>query len=814
MIGDLINAMQDQPEAGQIAELTEAERLMAAALAAGETADLNGESVRAEVLRDIAFGRGAICQLTTFGIRLNQGTITGRLDLDGCSLSAPIVLSDVAIAPSEDPKQLPAITLCDAHLKQLRLNRTSIKGSIAAERALIDHGLIIEECTVEGVLALSSSRIGHTLSLSASELGDGTHALVAPELVIDGSINLRNGKFLGGLALPRCRASATINAKAMEIFIVSATGAEGSQSHPALVLDSASIAGDVLLSNSSFSGSLHMENARVGGRLEAIRCAITAPSGEVNLNGIDVDKSLCLDDSDIRGVLRLAGARIGKLFIANRLNIDGGETAIEADLICTGGNWEMTHAKLVGQLRCPGARIDGQLRLSDTRVFGSELAIRADGVDVRGGYFASRSLMVGLVRFPGAHFGNQFRLRKATIKVEYGAALLASGATFDRNIELGSGFETLGAVVLDQAKIAGVCDLEASRIRSATIARFSSTQPQVPQKIAGSEEANEFDEIALSFVDAQVGRLQMPRRGEDRPRGIVNLSRARIGALQDWSSSWPPRIKKRFRTSDGRDVDHLVLDGLVYDHLVNPAGLSSERHSREEDRAGTRRILWLDGQLRHDVAEHIRPQPWVHLSDQLARQGLTGEAEKVTIERRRRERLSHASTSLGRLENRLLDWTALFGFSPMRTVTWAVIIILLFAGAWGWAAGKCKNPGCFDQTVFVTSNRDAYLSDKFEQRYPAFNSIAYSVDMFLPFVNLGQASHWRPNEDFEPIATISVPNLPAFISGVTQKTKIMSRVSITIGSILYWLGLLQGLLGVTLISLLITSFTGLLRDAK
>ena len=814
MIGDLIWAMQDQPEAGRTADLTETERLMAAALTAGETADLNGGSVRAEVLRDIAFGRGAICQLTTFGIRLNQGTIKGQLNLDGCSLNAPIVLTEVSVLASEDEKQLPAITLCDAHLKHLRLYRTSIKGSIAAERALIDHGLIIDESTVEGQLALSNARIGHTLSLSTSNLGDGAYAIRAPELVVDGSINLRSGRFLGGLALPRCRASATLNAQSMEVSIGSDAAAEGGQSHPGLVLDSASIAGDLLLSNSRFTSSLHMENAKVGGRLEAIGCAITAPSGEANLSGIDVDKSLCLDDADIRGVLRLTGARIGKLFVANRINLDGGETAIEADLISTGGNWEMTHAKLVGQVRCPGARIDGQLRLSDTRIFGSELAIRADGIDVRGGYFASRSLMVGLVRFPGARFGNQFRLRKATIKVEHGAALLASGATFDRNVELGSGFETLGAVVLDQAKIAGVCDLEASRIRSAMIARLSSTQPQPPKKLVGSEEDNLSDELALSFVDAQVGRLQMPRRGEDRPRGIVNLSRARIGALEDWSSSWPPQIKKRFRTSDGRDIDHLVLDGLIYDHLVNPAGLSSERHSREEDRAGTRRILWLDGQLRHDVAEHIRPQPWVYLSDRLARQGLTGEAEKVTIERRRRERLSHASTRLGRLENRLLDWTALFGFSPMRTVTWCLVLILLFAGVWGWAAGKCTNPGCFDQTVFVTSNRDAYSSDQFEQRYPAFNSIAYSVDMFLPFVNLGQANHWRPNEDFEPLATISVPNLPAFISGVTEKTKIMSRVSITVGSILYWLGLLQGLLGITLISLLITSFTGLLRDAK
>ena len=109
MIGDLVNALQDQPEAGQIAKVAKAEML----LAAGKTAHPNGGSVRAEVLREFAFGRCAICQLITFGIRLSKGTITGRLDLDGCSLSEPIVFAKVAIAPSEDPKQIPAITLCD-----------------------------------------------------------------------------------------------------------------------------------------------------------------------------------------------------------------------------------------------------------------------------------------------------------------------------------------------------------------------------------------------------------------------------------------------------------------------------------------------------------------------------------------------------------------------------------------------------------------------------------------------------------------------------------------------------------------------------
>ena len=816
--------MQDQAEPGQSMQLSEAERQMVAALAAGETASLQGATIRANVLRAIAFGRGALCQLTAFGIRLSDAKVTGHLDLDGCALETPLVLSNVSIDPvSEDAiadareivSEGPAFTLCDTNLKQVRLRGLRVNGGVSADRAIISNGLIIEDSAIKGALSLVGTRVGHTLSLRASEIGDGQSAINAPELVVEGAFNMQAARFGGSVDLPRCQIGSSLNAQSAEFALPPPDGAPSARPISALMLDSAAVAGDLLLNGARLGSSVHMENAKIGGRLEAMRAVVTAPTGEINLNGIDVQKSVCLDDADIRGVLRLIGARIGKLLVANRVNLDGGETAVEADLISTGGNWEMTDAKLVGQLRCPGARIDGQLRLSDTKIFGSELALRADGIVVRGGYFASRSLMVGLVRFPGAHIGNQFRLRQATIKVEYGAALLASGARFDRDLEIGSGFETIGAVVLDQARIAGVCDFDSSRIRSAAIARLGSAQPVPARPSSGlDEEATRFDEISISLVDAKVGRLQMPRRGEDRSRGIVNLSRAQIGALEDWSASWPPRLKQRHKSSDGRDIDHIVLDGLVYDHLVNPAGLSGERHSREEDRTGTRRMIWLDGQQRYDVAEHFRPQPWVHLASRLAAQGLSGEAQKVTIERRRRERLSHASTSLGRFENRLLDWTALFGFSPWRTVIWCLLVIVTFAGVWGWAAGKCEQPGCFDQSVFVTSNRDSYSQAELERLYPAFNSVAYSIDKFLPFVSLGQADHWRPNENFGLVASFRVPNLPAFLTGATARQKIMSQVSITTGSLLYWLGLLQGLLGITLISLLITSFTGLLRDAK
>ena len=208
-----------------------------------------------------------------------------------------------------------------------------------------------------------------------------------------------------------------------------------------------------------------MENARVGGRVEAIGIAVSAAGGSWNMNGLNVQHSLCLDRARIKGRLELVGAEVGKLFVANGIEVDGGETAIHADLVRVGGNFEMTSAKLVGQLRCPGADIRGQMRLSDTRLFGSELAVRGDGSKIQGGCFFSRTFIVGLVRFPASTIGNQFRFGGATVKVESGPAIIASGSRFERDVEFDGGFETIGGVLFDQVHIAGMLNLSGSRLK-------------------------------------------------------------------------------------------------------------------------------------------------------------------------------------------------------------------------------------------------------------------------------------------------------------------------------------------------------------
>ena len=113
--------------------------------------------------------------------------------------------------------------------------------------------------------------------------------------------------------------------------------------------------------------------------------------------------------------------------------------------------------------------------------------------------------------------------------------------------------------------------------------------------------------------------------------------------------------------------------------------------------------------------------------------------------------------TLQRWQGGFLDMFALYGFNPRRSVAWMVAFIALFVTFWAWAGGQCTRSGCRDETVFVMTNRDAYTPDEFTTVYPDFNQLAYSFDVFVPFVSFGYADHWRPNMAWAPIAEIPQP---------------------------------------------------------
>jgi hypothetical protein len=92
---------------------------------------------------------------------------------------------------------------------------------------------------------------------------------------------------------------------------------------------------------------------------------------------------------------------------------------------------------------------------------------------------------------------------------------------------------------------------------------------------------------------------------------------------------------------------------------------------------------------------------------------------------------------LGRFEGAFLKATIGYGYQPLRTIGWSLLVVL-FGWSVVWAA---KRAG----VMRATWPENAPSSS--EPDYGNLHPFLYSLDVFLPFVNLHQEHYWWPDSE-------------------------------------------------------------------
>jgi hypothetical protein len=183
---------------------------------------------------------------------------------------------------------------------------------------------------------------------------------------------------------------------------------------------------------------------------------------------------------------------------------------------------------------------------------------------------------------------------------------------------------------------------------------------------------------------------------------IVDFRGASLGTLIDEPGSWPAPGK-------------LELGGLTYDQLAGPA---NDVRSR---------LRWLA------LQPEFQLQPYRQLAKLLRNNGDDSGATEVLIaaEDRRYASYGHASALWGGFLNATIG----YGHKPLRTIGWSLLVILI---GWPivWAA---KRAGVMRPTF------PENIPHSSEPDYEELHPLLYSLDAFLPFVNLHQEHYWWPN---------------------------------------------------------------------
>lgn len=400
----------------------------------------------------------------------------------------------------------------------------------------------------------------------------------------------------------------------------------------------------------------------------------------------------------------------------------GKDRVLRADRI----EWLCTDRKAVKEVThkgvwIQGARIEGQLQLSYAKIAfplsiensavregmvfeRARLAafflsgthtgpIHADGLRVdydlllRNGFHAT-----GEVRLLGAKIGGNLDCVNGHFSNPNGVALSIDGVDVGGDVFFSDGFQATGEVRLLGAKIGGNLECINGHFSNPTGYALNADGVEVKGSVFLREQFQA--EGVVDFVAATVGWFFHWRNVKNPELCTLRLESARIGTLWDERDSWPAT---------------LYLDGLVYDRLDNEAPVGWKE-----------RLKWL----RLQDYDKFVPQPYVQLGKVLNEMGHETDARKILIAKQEDPARLKAMTRAQRAGHHVLGWTIGYGYQPWMALWW--ILGFMFIG-----------------TVFFWIGSARFAETK-EGTAPTFNAIVYSIDVFVPLVDLHQVKYRLP----------------------------------------------------------------------
>jgi hypothetical protein len=247
------------------------------------------------------------------------------------------------------------------------------------------------------------------------------------------------------------------------------------------------------------------------------------------------------------------------------------------------------------------------------------------------------------------------------------------------------------------------------------------------------------------------------------PATVLDLENAHAGAIWDDEESWPA-------------PGNLMVNGFVYGDI---AGGPSD---------GPSRLRWLALQ-----PPGYRPQPFRQLAKVLSEMGREEGATQVHIAKEIAQRRFGHMSRVQRAWSMMLQVTIGFGYRPLRALWWIAGFVGLGTILFGLGY----------RLRLITPTEEAAYSEfvangEAPPHYPVFNPFVYSLENFLPVVELHQDKYWRPNPRHGVRGTVKRRGAPPDSSSIPSR---LLRCYL-------WLHILAGW---TITPLLFAGLSGLVR---
>lgn len=463
--------------------------------------------------------------------------------------------------------------------------------------------------------------------------------------------------------------------------------------------------GDVSLGNKFHcNGRVILDRSQIGGRLDCATGIFLNPDDvALSVFGGKIEGAANFSQVVAKGEVNLRACSIGGNLVLNGAQFEN----CDEEISDVGGTNETKvpenqRTTVISKLRSKllrwleklrrrrGKQISTEVprrKISDQKNDKTEkVALACDQLQVGGSAFLRRGLQIkGQAVMILAKIGGDLDCREASFSNPGRRALVAERITVGSDASFDRS-ETDGFIVLQSATIAGNLSFTGMRF-------IGAKSCGVNIEIATVERSLDWHCIHTT------------------PEMSLKLDDATVGRLLDDEKSWPKR-------------GYLSLFGFKYGRISGVTNPKLRREWLKRGRAGA------------------SLQPYEQLASVMKASGHEAEAKKIAISREDARRQFGGLGLFGRIWKYFLKITIGYGYAPRRILIWAAGAIVL-----GWVVfGVGYQKKLFSPTADgVYRDQDYLRSEVLPDGYQTFNPFIYSLDSFLPIVDLHQESKWLPN---------------------------------------------------------------------
>ena len=410
----------------------------------------------------------------------------------------------------------------------------------------------------------------------------------------------------------------------------------------------------------------------------------------------------------------------------------------------------LDHAKIGLDLDLGGARLHYEKNPARPFLDRTKVTLFAYLIQVGGNLWLNRGFeSKGAINLGGAKIAANLHFDSGHFINPNSIAISVPGAGIDGVVYL-AGFGADGDVVVN-----GTANFAYDRIGDSFIVDHA-------QFLGAPGDRHGFIGTGMSVVRAFTWRNVTLQNG-----AMLDLGDAAVGSLLDDAESWPAPGK-------------LIIDGFSYNDLSS----ETENHAdkRAQEAAAVRnsvanRLRWLALQ-----PPGFYSQPYNELAKYYVSSG--EDAAAVTVYIAEEDDRYTRSGWWGRMWGGFLKSTIGYGHRPLLAFNWSVFVVLLGSAA----ALMGKRAGVMRLTW--PENSPPPVTEHINGLHP----LLYSLDVFLPFVDLHQEHYWWPDEQLQ------------------GECEIAGRKILVRGSTLRFYLWLQIIAGWLLSAIFIAGVTGLIRN--